>query len=244
LGQHFVISTRTRHTAHSEITDVPELAAASMETAELNNESQPVDQEQGLSDWGQNLVELQERLETRMHSLRSFRKIEDSQPDSGEAKEMKASHITAWARDLEALQHQMEKRAADIAKAKVDRHELMEKHAVERKDRAEKRRHDLNNNTAQHQAMGSVAITENVEVDTETEKPLMQRILDLGRELCSEPERRDRPSCIQFLNHESSGPEIAGMVRQARLRRRRAHRLSFRQCTTILRTQGTSSSIP
>jgi len=38
----------------------------------------------------------------------------------------------------------------------------------------------------------------------------MQRILDLGRELCSEPERRDRPSCIQFLNHESSGPEIAG----------------------------------
>jgi len=197
-------------TSHPEIAEVSELATASVNTVEFSNESQPDGQEQGISDWGQNLVELQERLEKRMHSLRSFRKMEDSQLDEGKVMEMKATHMTAWARDLEALQHQMETRAADMAKAKVARHELMEKHAVERKDRAEKRQ-AASHATTHHQAAVLPATTENEERETESEKPLMQRIFDLGRELCSEPERRDRPSCIQFLGSETkSTPAIAG----------------------------------
>jgi len=198
-------------TSHPEITEVSEVA-----TSELADESQADGQEQGMSDWGQNLVALQERLEARMHSLRSFRNIEDSQVDASKAMEMKATHMTAWARDLEAFQHQMEKRAADMAEAKVARHKLLEEHAVERKDRAEKRRLALHatedSNITQHQAKGVVATAENVGTQVETGKPLMQRIFDLGRELCSEPERRDRPSCIQFL---TSGKNESGSAKSA-----------------------------
>lgn len=111
--------------------------------------------------------------------------------------------MTAWARDLQSLQHHLEKRAADIAEAKLARHKIMEKNAAERKERAEKRHASHatanDNSTLLYEGMDLEVISRNTESEPEIELPLMQRIFDFGRELCSEPERRDRPSCIQFL---------------------------------------------
>jgi len=200
--------------SHSEI---PQLATSNVETHELTNSTLGVSQELGLSDWGQNLVELQESLETRMHSLRSFRKTEDSQSDIGKDSEKKATHMTAWAQDLQALQRHMEKRASDMAEAKLARREVMQKNAAERKDRAEKRHAShattyVNSTLRQGLGLETVSLSRSTELEPEIGKPLMQRIFDLGRELCSEPERRDRPSCIQFLvssQNDSSTPKVA-----------------------------------
>jgi hypothetical protein len=198
--------------SHSE-TDVPQIGISGVETQELINATGG--QESGTSDWGQNLIELQESLETRMHSLRSFRKIEDSQLDTGNNSEKKATHMTAWARDLQALQHHMEKRASDMAKAKLARREIIEKNAAERRDRAEKRHAShvaVFDNSTLHEGLGIEFVSHNTELEPEIGKPLMQRIFDLGRELCSEPERRDRPSCVQFLvssRNDSSAPKVA-----------------------------------
>jgi len=168
-----------------------------------------------VSEWGQNLVELQESLEKRMQSLRSFRKIEDPQSYPKRDTETKTLHMTAWARDLQTLQHHMEERAADLTRAKHARREIMEKNAAERKERTEKRRKShamTSNNRTGHEATGLGTHFVDVGLEPEVGKPLMQRIFDLGRELCSEPERRDRPSCIQFLvssQNESSSSKIA-----------------------------------
>merc|ERR1719171_1675470 len=35
------------------------------------------------------------------------------------------------------------------------------------------------------------------------EKTLLERIQDLGREMCEDPRRRNRPSCVQFLGNVS-----------------------------------------
>jgi len=183
--------------ASSEVLNAPGLLPANVNSSEFigSNATFAGVQESGESDWGQNLVELQESLEKRMQNLRIFRKIEDPQSYPKGDTETKTLHITAWARDLQALQHQMEERAADLTKAKHARHEIMEKNEAERKERAEKRRTShamtINNRTQQTHV--------DVGLEPEVGKPLMQRIFDLGRELCSEPERRDRPSCIQFL---------------------------------------------
>jgi len=197
--------------------EIHQLATSNVETHELTNSTLVVGEELELSDWGQNLVELQESLERRMYSLRSFRKTEDSQLDTGKDSEKKTTHMTAWARDLEALQHHMEKRASDMAAAKLARREILQKHAAERKDRAEKRHASHattydNSTLDQGVVLESASLSNSTELEPEIGKPLMQRIFDLGRELCSEPERRDRPSCIQFLvssQNESSTPKVA-----------------------------------
>jgi len=196
--------------ASPEILNAPELLPANEFTGS-NATFAGVD-ESGESDWGHNLVELQESLEKRMQNLRSFRKIEDRQSNPKEDIETKTLHMTAWARDLQALQHQMEERAADLTKAKHDRLEIMKQNAAERKERTEKRR----NNRTQHEAIGQKTHVD-VDLEHEVSKPLMQRIFDLGRELCSEPERRDRPSCIQFLVSSQNESSSLTKVEDSRL---------------------------
>lgn len=194
--------------------DVLQFATPNVETPEPTNSTLAGSQELGIVDWGQNLVELQGSLEAKMHSLRSFRKTEDTHLDTNTGSEKTETPLTAWARDLQALQHHMEKRASDMAKAKLVRREIIEKTATQRKkDRAEKRhasRPTTFENSTPHQALHLETASGETNLELKSEKPLMQRIFDLGRELCSEPERRDRPSCIQFLvssqNQSSTSP--------------------------------------
>jgi uncharacterized membrane-anchored protein YhcB (DUF1043 family) len=202
------------HSSHSE-PDVLQVVTSNEEIPELTNATLADSQELGTADWEQNLVELQESLETKMKRLRSFQKFEDSHLDTSEDSEKKATHMTAWARDLQALQRHMEKRASDMASAKLARRKIIEKTAAQRKkDRAERhhasRSATLDNSTTD-ETLDRETVSRTPALELESEKPLMERIFDLGRELCSEPERRDRPSCIQFLvssQNQSGTPSV------------------------------------
>merc|ERR1719440_129094 len=102
----------------------------------------------------------------------------------GNASASKDDPMTPWAHNLDDLTHEIQHHMEDREKHKA-------KHAAAR--------------AAAHEARLKAA---HAEIEAEVKTPFMDEIDALGRELCNDPARHDRPSCAQFL-HPHSEPSHA-----------------------------------
>mmetsp|Transcript_56928 Transcript_56928/g.123188 ORF Transcript_56928/g.123188 Transcript_56928/m.123188 type:complete len:764 (-) Transcript_56928:83-2374(-) len=155
--------------------------------------------------------------------------------DSVQASLANRSNVTSWARDLVSLQQHLQARMDGLLGARVaERPSAQSSHAsavsekepvavevedafkevqssltpwgkdlVALQERLEARAESLRK--AHNQVRAPAATVADVAPEAAVEIPLIDRINALGRDLCSAPQRRERPACKQFL--EDGGEE-------------------------------------
>jgi hypothetical protein len=134
--------------------------------------------------WAQELIDLQSKLEGRMNKLKILHTANHTWtqkhkiPDKSEA-EAHHTHIEAWTRDLDAMQNKLKARGDELIRKRKARQAA--KHATE-------------------------SPREEVpEQFSSTTVGLEQQIWDYGKELCSDPRRRNYTSCKHFNERAQAG---------------------------------------
>lgn len=188
------------------------------------------------TDFAENLSELQQKLEAKMNSQarrhaehRKLRAL--SHAAHGHTHDTSDTHhMSAWARDLDHLTHDLQDHMRDWRKEraahaaifaaatkksppeedtmtpwahKVDdmTHDIEEHMKAREKERAE--------HAAAHEAMHAARMKALSE-KADHHSPFMDEIDALGWELCQDPSRHDRPACAQFLHphHNDASSDV------------------------------------
>lgn len=133
-----------------------------------------------MTPWAHNLDDLTHELEAQMQAWQKHRSEHAAAfADAHKKKAASYDGMTPWAHKLEDSMHEMQ--------------EHMEAHDKARAEHA-----------AAHAAAKAARLAAIHADSGENKSSFMDEIQSLGRELCQDPERRDRPSCEQFLHLHNS----------------------------------------
>lgn len=173
------------------------IAAPAAQAVEVAKDS-PVKHFKTSSEWASDLAALQEKLDTRLHSLKDAHHRHHhaavDHPPTQDSVEYR----------IKALQEEM---CADPRRRNRPSCKNLHKH-----EQAHESRDTEGHTVAEHMAQYDAELAKIKEHHAAAEREMLAKVTDLRREMCAEDWRRETPACKEFLVNAAPGSQTPSLI--------------------------------